>query len=140
MFGQRATPGRPPKCARSKAHSRPERPIKCAHRPETGYNVLIKSLLRECKIDRKVPIYNEARRTNEYLPICELGSSKLARKTHVDMLSKVQINLYAAGLHKQGSSAVNRYTSLEVKDRSMLINMAFNQKPYKVNSKLEVVK
>ena len=107
---------------------------------KSGYNVLIKSLLRECKIDRKVPIYNEARRTNEYLPICELGSSKLARKTHVDMLSKVQINLYAAGLHKQGSSAVNRYTSLEVKDRFMLINMAFNQKPYKVNSKLEVVK
>ena len=107
---------------------------------KSGYNVLIKSLLRECELDRKVPVYSESKHTNEYIPLCDLGSSKLARKTHVDMLSKVQINLYAAGLHKQGSSAVNRYTSLEVKDRFMLINMAFNQKPYKVTSKLEIKK
>ena len=29
----------------------------------------------------------------------------LERKTHVDMLNKVQINYYAAGLHREGSKA-----------------------------------
>ena len=34
-----------------------------------------------------------------------MASSKLARKTHVDMLNKVQINYYAAGLHREGAKA-----------------------------------
>ena len=42
---------------------------------------------------------------NVYRPIYEVASSKLARKTHVDMLNKVQINYYAAGLHREGSKA-----------------------------------
>ncbi len=105
-----------------------------------GYNVLIKSLLKECDITRTVPIYNEEAKTNEYKPIYELGSSKLARKTHVDMMSKVQVDLYAAGLHKQGSSAVNRYTAMELKDRFKLINAAFGEKAYKVNAKMEILK
>ena len=29
----------------------------------------------------------------------------LERKTHVDMLNKVQINYYVAGLHREGSKA-----------------------------------
>lgn len=105
----------------------------------SGYNVLIKSLLAHCKINRKVPIFNEETKNNDYKSICEVGSSKLCRKTHVDMLNKVQINMYAAGLHKTGSSAVNRYTSLEVRDRFMLVNMAFGQEEYKVNDKLEII-
>ena len=106
---------------------------------KSGYNVLIKSLLKECDITRTVPVYDEEKKANIYQPICELGSSKLARKTHVDMMSKVQIDLYAAGLHKKGSSAVNRYTAMEIKDRFALINMAFGEKPYKVNAKLEII-
>ena len=78
-------------------------------------------------------------RTNEYLPLYEAASTKLARKTHVDMLSKVQIDLYASGLHKAGSTAVRRYTAMELKDRFALMNAAFDQSPYKVNKKLEVI-
>lgn len=104
-----------------------------------GYNTLIKSLLKECDITRTVPIYDEEKKTNVYKPVCELGSSKLARKTHVDLMSKVQVDLYAAGLHKRGSSAVNRYTAMEIKDHFKLINAAFDTKPYKVNAKLEIV-
>jgi hypothetical protein len=52
-------------------------------------------------------------------------TSKLARKTHIDMLNKVQINYYAAGLHRPGSDAVYRYTSLELKDRYELLKAAF---------------
>lgn len=97
-----------------------------------GYNTLLKGLLKECGIDRKVPIYNEQTRSNEYKPLYDQASSKLARKTHVDMLSKIQINLYAAGLHKKGSNAVLRYTSLELKDRFALLTLAFNEQTYTV--------
>lgn len=104
-----------------------------------GYNVQLKGLLEECGINRKVPVYNEETKRNEYKPFFELASTKLARKTHVDMMSKVQINLYASGLHKPGSSAVNRYTALEIKDRFTLLNLAFGQKSYRVNNQLDIV-
>ena len=56
---------------------------------------------------------------------CKITDYKLARKTHIDMLNKVQINYYAAGLHSAGSDAVFRYTSLELADRNALIKAAF---------------
>ena len=106
---------------------------------EYGYNARIKSLLQICKIDRPVAQYNEETRKNEYTPLYKVGSSKLARKTHVDMMSKVQVDQYAAGLHKVGSSAVNRYTMLELRDRFTLMNAAFGQMPYKVDKELNII-
>lgn len=104
-----------------------------------GYNARIRSLLQHCKIDRQVAQYNEETKKNDYLPLYKVGSSKLARKTHVDIMNKVQVDMYAAGLHKVGSSAVNRYTSLEIKDRFKLMNVAFEQKAYKVNDQLTII-
>ena len=104
-----------------------------------GYNNKIKALLQMCKIERLVAQYNEQTKTNEYVPLYKVGSSKLARKTHVDMMNKVQINQYAAGLHKTGSAAVNRYTFLELKDRFALMNAAFEQETYTVNSKFDII-
>ncbi len=43
------------------------------------------------------------------------------------MMNKVQINMYAAGLHKEGSDAVERYTKLDIKDRFVLMCAAFKQ-------------
>jgi hypothetical protein len=37
----------------------------------------------------------------------------------------VQINFYAAGLHRTGSDAVFRYTNLELVDRYRLLKAAF---------------
>jgi len=107
---------------------------------ESGYNAKIKSLMRICKIDRKVPQFNEETKKNEYLPLYKLSSSKLCRKTHVDIMNKVQVDMYAAGLHKEGSSAVTRYTLMEIKDRFALMNAAFGQEPYKVDKKLNIRK
>lgn len=107
---------------------------------ESGYNAKIKSLIRICKIDRKVPQFNEETKKNEYLPLYKLASSKLCRKTHVDIMNKVQVDMYAAGLHKEGSSAVTRYTLMEIKDRFALMNVAFGQEPYKVDTKLNIRK
>ena len=64
-----------------------------------------------------VAVFDEAAGENKYVPLYEVGSSKLARKTHVDLMNKVQVNMYAAGLHRVGSKAVKRYTMMELKDR-----------------------
>jgi len=104
-----------------------------------GYNAMIKYLLNVSKIEREVAIFNEEKKQNDYLPLYKVGSSKLCRKTHVDIMNKVQIDMYAAGLHKTGSSAVKRYTRLEIKDRFTLMNVAFGQEAYRVNNKLEII-
>ena len=106
---------------------------------KSGYNKKIKQLLDFAGIDRKVAVYDEKAGENKYLPLYEVGSSKLARKTHVDLMNKVQVDIYAAGLHKQGSKAVQRYTKMELKDRFALMCAAFGEEQYKVNQKLEVV-
>lgn len=89
------------------------------------YNKALRQLLHYCGITRHVSIFSEEVGDNIYKPICEVATSKLARKTHIDMLSKVQINFYAAGLHRTGSDAVFRYTSLELRDRYELLKVAF---------------
>lgn len=106
---------------------------------ETGYNYQIKMLLQYCDISRKVPIYNTEEAKNEYKPIYDIGSSKLARKTFVDLMNKVQIDKYAAGLHSRNSNSVARYTNLGIKEQFVLMCAAFGCEPYKVNDKLEVL-
>lgn len=106
---------------------------------KTGYNSKIKDLLEYCRIDRMCKVFDETVGDNTYKPLYKLGSSKLCRKTHVDMMNKVQVNQYAAGLHSVGSDAVNRYTHLELRDRFLLMCAAFGQPEYKVNSNLEII-
>ena len=89
------------------------------------YNMSLKLLLKLCSITRPVSIYNHELDDNVYKPLYEVATSKLARKTHIDMLNKVQINFYAAGLHRAGSDAVFRYTNLELVDRYRLLKAAF---------------
>ena len=89
------------------------------------YNKKLRNLLEYCGIDRPVCLYDHVLADNVYRPLYEVASSKLARKTHVDMLTKVQINYYAAGLHQPGSDAVFRYTNLELKDSYKLLQAAF---------------
>ena len=104
-----------------------------------GYNAKIKQLLQKCGIDRECNVYNEEIEDNEYKPLYELASSKLCRKTHVDIMNKAQVNLYAAGLHRIGSDAVNRYTKLELSDKFKLMCFAFGQPEYKVDKSLNVI-
>ena len=89
------------------------------------YNKTLRKLLQYCGINRQVSIFNSDTCENISKPLYEVASSKLARKTHIDMLNKVQINYYAAGLHSVGSDAVFRYTSLDLADRNVLMKAAF---------------
>ena len=89
------------------------------------YNIALRKLLQYCGINRRVSLFSPDTCENISKPLYEVASSKLARKTHIDMLNKVQINYYAAGLHRTGSDAVFRYTSLELADRNVLMKAAF---------------
>lgn len=108
-------------------------------RKRTQYNDDIRRLLQYCGIDRKCTIHNDDTDQNEYVPIYTIASSKTARKTHIDMLTKVQVNMYAAGLHKPGSDAVKHYTELTIKERFALLCAAFNEPQYKVDTDLKVI-
>ena len=95
------------------------------HYGKQRYNKALRRLLKFIGITRQVSLYCPESGDNIYKPLCEVATSKLARKTHIDILNKVQINYYAAGLHRTGSDAVFRYTNLELKDRYELIKAAF---------------
>ena len=64
---------------------------------------------------------------NIYNALYTMGSSKLCRKTHLDMLTKVQVNMYVSGHHKEGSSAVKHNSSLILKDRFIFMCAAYKQ-------------
>lgn len=98
------------------------------------YNRSLRRLLRFCGIDRPVARFSEASGRNEYFPLHAVASSRLARKTHVDIMNKVQIDAYAAGLHAEGSHAVFRYTRLELADRFALMNLAFGQADFRLTA------
>ena len=109
------------------------------HKPHYGkqrYNKALRELLKVCGINRTICLYESEQADNVYRPLYEVASSKLARKTHIDMLNKVQINYYAAGLHHEGSDAVFRYTRLELADRFALLNAAFGEQDYRGGVKI----
>ena len=106
---------------------------------ETGYNYQIKKLLEYYEINRKVAIFNAESGMNEYKSIFEIASSKLARKTHVDLMNKVQVDKYAAGLHAKNSGAVDRYTNMGIKERFILMCAAFGSEEYKISSTLDII-
>ena len=106
---------------------------------KSGYNVKIKELIKYCGIDRKCAVFNDELGNNQYEPLYELASSKICRKTHVDILTKAQINMYAAGLHHEGSDAVNHYTHMDMKDRFVLMCYAYKQPLYYVNKDLKIL-
>ena len=106
---------------------------------KSGYNHKIKELLKYCGIDRGCKVYNVETESNDMVPLWERASSKLCRKTFVDMMNKAQIDEYAAGLHKKGSGAVKRYTNMSLQDRFNLMCFAFSQPLYSVDKDLNVV-
>lgn len=106
---------------------------------KSGYNHKIKELIKFCGIDRPCKVFDENIGDNTIKPLYELSSSKLCRKTHVDIMNKVQINSYVAGLHREGSDAVQRYTKLELKDRFTLMCVAFSEPIYSVDNQLNIL-
>jgi hypothetical protein len=104
-----------------------------------GYNHQIKTLLEHCGINRKSPVRDTESGKTKYVPIYELASTKLARKTFVNLMASCQVDLYAAGLHKRGSDAVERYAHIDLKERFRLMCFAFGEPEYEVDDNLAII-
>lgn len=104
-----------------------------------GYNHQIKALLEHCGINRKSPIRDSETGKTKYVPVYELASSKLARKTFVNLMASCQVDMYAAGLHKRGSDAVERYAHIDLKERFRLMCFAFGESEYEVDDNLAII-
>lgn len=106
-------------------------------RGHEGFNEKIRKILKLAGINRLCKVYNEDTGENIDTPLYELGSSKLARKTFVDMIDELQIDSLAAGLHR--SDAVKRYQDNGIMKRFKLICAAFAEPLYKVDRELNVL-
>ena len=104
-----------------------------------GYNSQIKKLLEICGIERKCPIRDTEAGRTKYVPVWEIASTKLARKTFVNMMASCQVDLYAAGLHKRGSDAVERYAHIDQKERFRLMYFAFDEQEYEVDDNMAII-
>ncbi len=104
-----------------------------------GYNSQIKKLMESCGIERKCPIRDTDAGRTKYVPVWEIASTKLARKTFVNMMASCQVDLYAAGLHKRGSDAVERYAHIDLKERFRLMCFAFDEEEYEVDDDLAII-
>ena len=104
-----------------------------------GYNHKIKKLLEHCDVNRKSPVRDIETGMTKYVPIYELASTKLARKTFVNLMASCQVDLYAAGLHKRGSDAVERYAHIDLKERFRLMCFAFGEPEYEVDDNLAII-
>lgn len=104
-----------------------------------GFNIRIKKLLKACGIDREAGVWNEQREELEYLPLHEIGSTKLGRKTNITLLSRLQIDMAITGLHAKGSAAAGRYFDRSLMDIFKLMSAAFEQETYKVDADLNII-
>ncbi len=105
-----------------------------------GYNEKIKRIMEIAGIARPCAVYNEETGDNEYKPLYELASSKLARKTYVDRMAKADINIYQSGLHREGSDAAKRYVAaLTIRERFEILCRAFSCRPYRVDNDLNII-
>lgn len=112
---------------------------RCNTKGRILYNRKIRDLLRHCGINRYVCKYNETTQAMDYMPLHEIANSKLCRKTHIDIANKVQINMYATGLHEVGSAAVGHYSKLQICDLFKLLCIAFGQREFHVDKNLNIL-
>lgn len=107
---------------------------------QSGYNAKIKKLLEYCGIDRQCKIFDNDRNTNVCVPIYEFASNKICRKVHETLMSRVQIQMYASGLHAVGSAAIANYVDMSLEDRFQLMCLAFEQESYRVDKNMNIIK
>jgi len=83
------------------------------------YNDYLKDLFRFCELTRKVARLNPITRKTEIVPLHEIASSHLARRTFIGILFKHTKNEVISSMsgHVQGSRAFRRYYGITEEDR-----------------------
>lgn len=95
------------------------------------YNDAIKAILRKVGITRNVIVLDRLTRESIAVPICEISSSHLARRTFTQhVFSATKSEKIAAELtgHAEGSKAMERYTKLDDSMRKDVIGLIEQKK------------
>lgn len=90
------------------------------------YNDSIKRVLRECGITRMVTVLDPLTRRERRIPICEVASSHMARRTFVNNIyRKVKDPALVSALtgHVEGSRAFSRYREIDDEVKKELVRM-----------------
>lgn len=93
---------------------------------DQNYNEAIKKILTTCEITRKVSVRNPKTGENEMLPINEIGSSHMARRTFVGNAYKLVKDPNIIGSmsgHVEGSKAFARYRDIDDDTRKDVVKM-----------------
>ena len=80
------------------------------------YNKYIKKIFKEVGINRMVTRLNPTTNTDERLPICDIASSHMARKTFIGNVYKYSPDQKLVSIlsgHKENSTAFNRYANVD---------------------------
>lgn len=87
------------------------------------YNVYLKELFLKCELNRKVARLNPLTRKTEIVPLNEIASSHIARRTFIGILFKHTKNEVISSMsgHVQGSRAFRRYYGINREDREEAI-------------------
>ncbi len=90
------------------------------------YNDAIKDILEACEINRVVTILDPKTRKEKQVPICDIASSHLARRTFIGNLYKKIKDPNLIGSmsgHSQGSRAFERYRTIDDDIKRETINL-----------------
>lgn len=90
------------------------------------YNASIKTVLTMCGITRLVTVLNSLTRKEEKIPINEVGSSHMARRTFIaNIYNKVQDPNVIGSMtgHVEGSHAFSRYRTIEENVKKSLVDI-----------------
>lgn len=73
------------------------------------------------------------------MPLCDVASSKWARRTYVTLCDKAEARHAVSGLHAEGSAAVRHYSALTLDDRFALVSAAYGEPLYRADEGLRAV-
>ena len=90
------------------------------------YNLAIKKILRRAGVTRMVTILDPLTSQEKRVPICDIGSSHMARRSFINNLyGKVKDPALVASLtgHVEGSQAFSRYRDIDTKIKRELVEL-----------------
>lgn len=90
------------------------------------YNIAIKKILRRAGVTRLVTVLDPLTSQEKRVPICDIGSSHMARRSFINNLyGKVKDPALVASLtgHVEGSQAFSRYRDIDTKMKRELVEL-----------------
>lgn len=95
---------------------------------QQNYNYAIKEILKKCGITRKVAKLNPITKQEEMIPICDIASSHMARRTFTDEAYHINNDPAAVASltgHSQNTKQFARYRRVDERDKNGIMSKMF---------------